>query len=65
MRVPRLEGSPGFWLLSCAVFISNALFSASRDQWLLAVLQSTTGIAAALAAARAEPKRRVHESSSD
>jgi hypothetical protein len=65
MRVPRVEGTPGFWLLSCLVFISNALLSASRDQWLLAVLQSTSGIAAALAAARAEPKRPLHERSSD
>lgn len=59
--MPSLEGSPRFWILSCVIFTSNALLSASRDQWLLAVLQSMTGIAAALAAARVGPTRSLHD----
>lgn len=48
--VSKLRPGPGFWLASLAVFVANALLSAAREQWLLAVAQVITGLMAALSA---------------
>jgi hypothetical protein len=48
--VANLRPGPGFWLASFAVFMANALLSAARRQWLLAVAQVITGLMAALSA---------------
>jgi len=48
--VRRLGDRAGFWLASSAVFIVNALLSATRGQWPLACLQAATGALAAMAA---------------
>ena len=46
----RVGQQPGFWLLCGLVFLVNALFSAVREEWVLAVLQTGTGVMASLAA---------------
>lgn len=46
----RIRPGPGFWLASFAVFMANALLSAARRQWLLAIAQVMTGLMAALSA---------------
>ncbi len=46
------KSRPGrwFWLASFAVFLANAVLSAARRQWLLAVAQVVTALMAALSA---------------
>lgn len=49
----KLRPGPGFWLASFGVFIANALLSAARREWVLAVAQVVTGLMAALSAGAA------------
>ena len=49
----RLGQRPGFWLWSYAVFIANALLSAARRQWLLALVQAITALMSAISAGAA------------
>ena len=64
--VDRVRTSPGFWLACSVIFTVNALLSAARDDWVMAILQTLTGVLASTTAlverghpgrARAEPPR--------
>lgn len=46
----RMRTSPGFWLACSVIFTVNALLSAARDDWPMAVLQTLTGVLAATTA---------------
>ena len=46
----RMRTSPGFWLACSVIFTVNALLSAARDDWLMAILQTLTGVLASTAA---------------
>lgn len=53
---------PIFWLVSCLVFLANALYSLLQGYWLLGSLQAVTAAMAAVATvvsghARPEPDR--------
>lgn len=48
--VARSRPGRWFWLASFAVFLANAVLSAARRQWLLAVAQVVTALMAALSA---------------
>jgi hypothetical protein len=49
-RVRRVQTSPAFWLACSVIFTVNALLSAARGDWLMAVLQAVTGMLASGAA---------------
>ena len=45
----RLHRSTAFWFAASIVFTANALISASRGEWVVAVMQTLTGILAVTA----------------
>jgi hypothetical protein len=51
--VTAVAEQPVTWLAAAAVFIGNAILSALRGDWVLAVLAAGTGTLAALSAAGA------------
>ena len=62
----RVRTSPGFWLACSVIFTVNALLSAARGDWVMAILQTLTGVLASTTAlvesgrpggTRAEPPR--------
>jgi hypothetical protein len=46
----RVRTSPGFWLACSVIFTVNALLAAARDDWVMAILQTLTGVLASTTA---------------